>query len=378
MRRQRLNIAFFGSSLVSSYWNGAVSYYRGLLRALAARGHLITFYEPDAYNRQRHRDIPNPQWADLVVYPGSDDDAALGALEGAAKRADVLVKASGIGAYDRLLEEALPNVKRARQMAIYWDVEAPATLERLASQADDPLHRQLGRFDAVLTYGGGAAVIKGYTAAGARMCVPVYGALDPETHHPALPSGRYKADLSLLANRVSDRASRIERFLFEPARRSPRRRFLLGGSGWDGHGGSSWDLAGRLPNVIRVGHVSSHEHNVFNASALAVLNVSTDSSAAAGFSPASRIFEATGAGACLITDAWTGIEQFLEPGAEVLVAEDGDQVIEHLASLTLERAKSIGRAARRRVLAQHTYALRAAQVETLLCASQHALPEVRA
>lgn len=378
MRRERLNIAFFGSSLISSYWNGAASYYRGLLRAMAARGHLITFYEPAAYNRQGHRDIPNPQWADVVFYPGNDDDAALGVLEQAAKRADVLVKASGIGAYDRLLEEALPSVKRARQMAIYWDVEAPATLERLAAHADDPLHRQLARFDAVLTYGGGAAVIKGYTAAGARVCVPVYGALDPETHHPALPSGRYKADLSLLANRISDRTLRLERFFFEPARRSPRRRFLLGGSGWDGHGGSSWDLAGRLPNVIRVGHVPTHEHNVFNASALSVLNVSTDSSAAVGFSPASRVFEATGAGACLITDAWQGLEQFLEPGVEVLVAESGEQVIEHLGGLTLERARAIGRAARRRVLAQHTYALRAAQVERLLGANQQVAPEVRA
>lgn len=378
MRRERLNIAFFGSSLISSYWNGAASYYRGLLRALAARGHLITFYEPDAYNRPRHRDIPNPQWADVVFYPGNDDDAALGVLEQAAKRADVLVKASGIGAYDRLLEEALPSVKRARQTAIYWDVEAPATLERLAAHADDPLHGQLARFDAVLTYGGGAAVIKGYTAAGARVCVPVYGALDPETHHPALPSGRYKADLSLLANRISDRTLRLEQFFFEPARRSPRRRFLLGGSGWDGHGGSSWDLAGRLPNVIRVGHVPTHEHNVFNASALSVLNVSTDSSAAVGYSPASRVFEATGAGACLITDAWKGIEQFLEPGVEVLVAENGEQVIEHLGSLTLERARAIGRAARRRVLAQHTYGLRAAQVEKLLGLNQQLAPEARA
>lgn len=378
MRRQRLNVAFFGASLVSSYWNGAASYYRGLLRALAARGHLITFYEPDAYNRQRHRDIPNPQWADVVVYPGNDDDAALGMLERAAKRADVLVKASGIGAYDRLLEEALPSVKQGRQKAVYWDVEAPATLERLAAHPDDPLHRQLARFDAVLTYGGGDAVISGYRAVGARECVAIYGALDPETHHPAIPSGRYKSDLSLLANRVSERASRIERFLFEPARRSPRRRFLLGGSGWDGPGGSGWDLAGRLPNVIRVGHVLTHDHNVFNASALCVLNVSTDSNAAAGFSPAARVFEATGAGACLITDAWKGIEQFLEPGVEVLVAEDGDQVIEHLASLTLERARAIGRAARRRVLAQHTYALRAAQVESLLCENQPVLGEVRA
>lgn len=378
MKRQRLKIAFFGSSLVSSYWNGAASYYRGLLRALAARGHLITFYEPDAYNRQRHRDISNPQWADVVVYPGDDDAAALAELERAAKKSDVLVKASGIGVYDRLLEEAFPAVKRGRQSVIYWDVEPASTLALLCAQADDPLHRQIARYDAILTCGGGSAVVAGYTARGARLCVPIYAAVDPEVHHPALPSGRYKSDLSLLANRIPDREVRMQRFFFETARRSPRRRFLLGGSGWDGHGAVGWDLAHHLSNVVRLGHVLTQEHNVFNASALSVLNVSTDSSAVAGFSPASRLFEAAAAGACVITDAWVGLDHFLEPEAEVLVAEDADQVIQHLAGLTIEKARAIGWAARRRVLSQHTYALRASQVEGLLCANEPARVEMTA
>lgn len=376
--RRRLKIAFFGSSLVSSYWNGAAGYYRGLLRALAARGHLITFYEPDAYNRHRHRDIPNPQWADVVMYAGNADEAALRELECAAKKADVLVKASGIGVYDRLLQEALPEVKRAGQLAIYWDVDAPATLERLKGDLHDPLRAQIPRYDAVFAFGGGTPVVNGYAALGARMCVPIYNALDPDTHHPALPCGRFKSDLSLLANRIPEREVRIRRFFFEPARRLPRRRFMLGGSGWEGHGSSGIDLAAHLPNVVRVGHVLSHDHNVFNASALAVLNVSTDSTAAVGFSPPARVFEAAGAGACLITDAWNGIEQFLEPGVEVLVAEGGEQVMAHIASLSLEKARAIGWAARKRLLAQHTYAIRAAQVEALLMANHAQQAQVSA
>jgi spore maturation protein CgeB len=69
-----MNIAFFGSSLVSAYWNGAATYYRGLLKALHARGHRITFYEPDAYSRQQHRDIPDPPWARDVVYSADGED----------------------------------------------------------------------------------------------------------------------------------------------------------------------------------------------------------------------------------------------------------------------------------------------------------------
>ena len=58
-----MRIAFYGSSLLSAYWNGACTYYRGIVRALHARGHEITFFEPDAYDRQAHRDIADPDWA---------------------------------------------------------------------------------------------------------------------------------------------------------------------------------------------------------------------------------------------------------------------------------------------------------------------------
>jgi spore maturation protein CgeB len=99
---------------------------------------------------------------------------------------------------------------------------------------------------------------------------------------------------------------------------------------------------------------------------LAVLNVARDSMAENGFSPATRVFEAAGAGACLITDAWEGIEQFLSPGEEILVARDGQDVAHHLQALTPGHAAAIGAAARARVLADHTYSQRAVQVDTLL------------
>jgi spore maturation protein CgeB len=358
MSRSRLRIAFFGSSLVSSYWNGAATYYRGLLRALAARGHTITFYEPDAYDRQKHRDIPDPSWARVVVYSGQDERAAMSQVSAAAQSADVLVKASGIGVYDQLLEQAVPASVTRSQLAIFWDVDAPATLERVNANPKDPFRSRIDAFDAIFTYGGGDPVVSAYRDLGARLCVPIYNALDPETHHPVPAIGRYAADLSLLANRLPDREARIEQFFFEPARRLPERKFLLGGSGWT--------QQSSRPNVAVLGHVSTAQHNAFNCSALAVLNVARDSMAAVGFSPATRVFEAAGAGSCIITDAWRGIEQFLEPDVEVLVAEGADQVVEHVQALTRDRARKIGEAGRRRVLAQHTYGMRALQVEDLL------------
>ncbi len=355
--RRAMTIAFFGSSLLSAYWNGAATYYRGIIRALAGRGHRVTFYEPDAFDRQRHRDMADPDWARSIVYNPADR-AALDRLLDEARGSDIVVKASGIGVLDAELEAAIPGLKRPGLVTIFWDVDAPATLQRLADDPSDPFHAELRRFDLVLTYGGGDPVIAAYHRRGARVCVPIYNALDPTTHFRVPPEPRFAADLALLANRLPDREARIERFLLAPAARRPARRFLLGGNGW-----ADKPMA---RNIHYVGHVYTRDHNAFNATPLAVLNVSRDSMAKVGFSPATRVFEAAGAAACLISDAWEGIEQFLEPGEEVLVAADGEQVLAHLDDLTPERARRIGEAARRRVLAHHTYAARVRLFEDVL------------
>src|SRR5688572_2420247 len=131
-----MQIAFFGSSLVSAYWNGAATYYRGIIRALAERGHRVTFYEPDAYERQKHRDIPDPPWAEVVVYSGTDESDVHRMLQ-RARTADVIVKASGIGVWDELLEREVLNARRPSGAVVFWDVDAPATLDRIKRRPDD-------------------------------------------------------------------------------------------------------------------------------------------------------------------------------------------------------------------------------------------------
>ncbi|HEV7796938.1 MAG TPA: glycosyltransferase [Pyrinomonadaceae bacterium] len=352
-----LNIAFFGSSLLSAYWNGAATYYRGIIRALNARGHRIKFYEPDIYDRQQHRDIADPSWAETVVYDAEGEAGVWQALEDALG-ADILVKTSGIGAFDELLESAILEIKLPDTLAIFWDVDAPATLDRLDQNPSDPFRRLVPLYDFIFTYGGGAPVMRAYKALGARECVPIYNALDPETHHPAPTENRFAAHLSLLANRLPDREARVDEFFLGASALLPDQKFLLGGSGWTDKAMS--------PNVNYLGHVFTRDHNAFNSSARAVLNVNRDSMARYGFSPPTRIFEAAGAAACLITDEWEGIDLFLEPGKEILVARDGAEVAEHSRGLTVKRARSIGAAAWRRVLSKHTYAHRAAQLEGLL------------
>lgn len=363
-----MNIAFYGSSLLSSYWNGAATYYRGILRALAGRGHRITFYEPDAFDRQAHRDIDPPEWARSVVYPATPEGLA-GVLAEAAQ-ADVVVKANGVGVYDRELLEGVLRHAAPHALTIFWDVDAAATLDEMRADPDHPVRRALPALDMVFTYGGGPPVIAAYRGFGARACVPIYNALDVTTHFPVAADPRFACDLAFLANRLPDREARVEEFFLKPAGLLPDRRFLIGGNGWA-------DKA--MPgNVTAIGHVGTGAHNAFNSTPRAVLNVARDSMAEVGFSPATRVFEAAGAGACLITDAWEGIELFLAPDEEVLVARDGQDVAEHLATLTTTRAAAIGRAALERVRREHTYELRAEVVDRELRRLAEARREVAA
>lgn len=352
-----MKVAFFASSLVSAYWNGAATYYRGIVRAMHERGHEVTFYEPDAYDRQKHRDMADPPWAKVVVYSGASEDEVLRTVE-QARGADLVVKASGVGVHDELLERAVLDLQGPGTLVAFWDVDAPATLDRVHTHAGDPFRPLVPRYDIVLTYGGGEPVRQAYLGLGARDCVPIYNALDPSTHHPVAPQARFECDLAFLGNRLPDREARVEEFFLRAAAQLPERRMLLGGSGWG-------DKA-MPPNVQYLGHVYTADHNAFNCTPRAVLNVSRESMARYGFSPATRVFEAAGAAACLITDAWEGLETFFEPGTEVLVARNGAEVAQHVRSLEASRAREIGQAALRRVLSEHTYAHRAAQLDEML------------
>src|SRR3954453_14869159 len=318
-----MKLAFYGSSLLSSYWNGAATYYRGLLSDLARRGYRVTFYEPDAFDRQKHRDIEPPDWAEVRVYPATEE--AVRSVIAEAARADVVVKASGVGVFDDVLLEGVVAASRPEAIRAFCDVDAPATLAELRHNPDHPLHRVMPALDLVVTYGGGPPVVEAYEGFGARRCVPIYNALDPSTHHPVPPEPRFAADLSFLGNRLPDREARVEEFFLSAALCSPEKTFLIGGNGWH-------DKA-MPPNVRDARHVYTRDHNAFNCTPRAVLNINRESMARYGASPPTRIFEAAGAAACIITDAWQGIEQFLEPGKEIIIAESGDDVVEKLASL---------------------------------------------
>ena len=346
-----MKIFAFGSSIVSSYWNGAATYYRGCYKYLARLGYDITFAEPNAYGRQQHRDAGDFSYVKSVVYePAVDLDRMLEM----AREADIVVKHSGIGVDDAELERRVLECSRDA-MCFFWDVDAPATLHRMRSDASDALREATPAYDAILTYGGGPKARAGFLEFGARAYYSIYNALDPDTHHPVAPDPELACDVAFLGNRLPDREARVEEMFLRAAELAPDQRFLLGGEGW---GDKS------MPGNVRwLGHVPTAMHNRVNCSAGMVMNINRISMADFGFSPPTRVFEVAGAGACMLCDDWPGIADCFEPGTEILVVRSAEDVAEALHANDASARRRIGDAFHARALRDHTYAQRALQAD---------------
>jgi spore maturation protein CgeB len=326
---------------------------------MAALGHEITFAEPDIYKRQENRDLSEVEYAKVIVYQTPRD---IEELMGLAGTADLVIKHSGVGGDDELLEGRVLDCRSSHTQVAFWDVDAPATLERVEGDRLDAFRGCIPQYDFVFTYGGGPEVVRRYRKLGARNCHPIYNALDPESHHPESPDPSVACDLIFVGNRLPDRERRVEEFFLRAAELAPEMSFILGGEGWNGKA---------MPENVRwIGHVGTGSHNRLNASARMALNINRDSMADVGFSPPTRVFEAAGAGACLITDKWRGIERFFEPGQEILVAEDAEEIVGYLRDKSAGEARKIGEAMRARALAEHTYAQRADEVARILHAAR--------
>jgi spore maturation protein CgeB len=350
-----MKVFAFGSSITSSYWNGAATYYRGIYKQMSALGHHVIFAEPDAYGRQQNRDTGDFSYVSSIVYKDADDIPAL--LQQAAQ-CDLVIKHSGVGVFDELLEERVLECRSADASVAFWDVDAPATLARVEADPTDAFRNLIPEYDFIFTYGGGAPVVEHYQRLGAVNCHPIYNALDPETHCPVPVDSAFACDLLFVGHRLPDRERRVEEFFFRAAELAPDCKFALGGEGWGGK---------RIPaNVRWIGHVGTGDHNRVNCSARMVLNINRDSMAGVGFSPPTRVFEAAGAGACLITDQWAGIEKFFAPDEEILVAGSAEEIVAYLRCVTSARAKEIGGKMRQRALRDHTYELRAKEFDAIV------------
>ena len=340
-----MRLFVFGSSITSSYWNGAATYYRGIYKSLAGMGHEISFAEPDIYQRQQNRDVSEVEYAQVIVYQTPRD---IDELIGRAATADLVIKHSGVGSEDEVLERRVLECRSPRAQVAFWDVDAPATLQRVESDAHDAFRQCIPQYDFIFTYGGGDEVVERYRRLGARCCYPIYNALDPETHHRRGGGCGVCLRPGVCGQPAAGSRAPGGGVLFARGRAGAGDALCVGRRRM-GRQGSAAECA----LDWACGHRGAQPHQRLGRMAL---NINRDSMADVGFSPPTRVFEAAGAATCLITDKWRGVEKFFEPGREILVAESAEEIVGYLRGTSAEEARAIGDAMHRRALAEHTYA----------------------
>jgi spore maturation protein CgeB len=351
-----MKLVVFGLSVSSSWGNGHATLWRGLCAALARRGHRVVFLERDVPYYASHRDLTSlPGGGDLIFYDNWPQAVAAAAPHLA--DTDVAMVTSycpdGVSASQLVLES------RAG-LRVFYDLDTPVTLERLTS--GQPVEylgpRGLRDFDLVLSYTGGDSLDGLRVLLGARCVAPLYGSVDPAAHTPAPVDERYRGDLGYLGTFAADRQAILRELFVEPARRLPRGKFLLAGSMYD-------DTFPWLPNIHFLDHLPPGDHPAFYCSTRLTLNVTRRSMAMTGYCPSGRLFEAAACGAAIVSDYWSGLEQFFEPGEEILLAGAAQDTLDALARSPDSLAR-LGKAARERALAAHTADHRAVELERLL------------
>lgn len=349
-----MKIAIFGLAISSSWGNGHATLWRGLLAALARRGHRITFFEKDVSWYASHRDLREIPGVELVLYPSWE------AIKTIARKHVAECDAAIVTSYCPDAQSATDLINASQAMRIFYDLDTPVTLHRLRAgeHVDYVPERGYADFDLVMSYTGGKALTELQTLLGAKTAVPIYGSVDPEVHHPAPPVERWRGDLSYLGTWAADRQNGVNRLLVEPARRRPASRFIMGGAMYD-------DTFPWTANIFFNQHVAPGDHAAFYCSSRATLNVTREAMAASGYCPSGRLFEAAACGAPIVTDVWEGLDEFFTPGEEVLTAEAADDVLRAL-DLPASALASIAARARERTLDQHTADHRAIDFENAI------------
>lgn len=349
-----MRIAIFGLTVSSSWGNGHATLWRGLIRALAAQGHDVIFYERDVPWYADHRDLTELPGAELVIYSDWQDVAARAADFLDADALFVTSYCPDAVAASRLIQD------RGRGRSVFYDMDTPITLARLeAGETVDYLPPEgLGGFDLVLSYTGGPALTALEDRLGARATAPLYGHVDPAVHRPVPPEPMFRGDLSYLGTFADDRQALVERLFVKPARARPDRTFVLGGSGY----GQSFPWQ---DNIHFMRHVAPPDHPAFFCSSRLTLNVTRRDMALMGWCPSGRLFEAAACGVPILSDRWDGLDAFFRPGEELLIADTTEDVLAALDRGDAE-LRQMAQAARERTLAEHSSAARARELVGLL------------
>ena len=349
-----MKLVIFGLTISSSWGNGHATVWRGLCRELARLGHQVVFFEKNVAYYAAHRDFHDIPGGKLILYEMWSD--ALSQARQHLADADVAIVTSycpdGIAAAELVLT--------SRPLKVFYDLDTPVTLERIESGHGVAYIGASGLrdFDLVLSFTGGRALMDLQSRLGAKRAVVLYGSVDPDVHRPVATRESYRADLSYIGTYAEDRQATLNALFLQPARRLPERRFLIAGAQYP----PAFDW---LPNLFFVRHISPPDHPALYSSSRLTLNVTRHAMAQAGHCPSGRLFEAAACGTPIVTDCWDGLETFFQPGEEILVARQTEDVLAAL-ELSDEQLTRIAGRARQRTIDEHCAGRRARQLEAIL------------
>jgi spore maturation protein CgeB len=345
-----LDITILGLSITSSWGNGHATTYRGLVRALVERGHRVRFLERDVPWYADNRDLPKPPFGATRLY-GSLEELK-DRYAAAVRNADLVIVGSYVPDGVAVSEWATTT---AGGITAFYDIDTPVTLSKLARGDHEYIAPSvIPKFDLYLSFTGGPTLARLEREYGARLARPLYCAVDPELYFPERIEPQF--DLGYMGTYSDDRQPVLQRLLLDPARRWPRGRFVVAGPKYPES--ISW-----RENVERIEHLPPAEHRRFYNLQRYTLNVTRADMVRAGYAPSVRLFEAAACATPIISDWWNGLEQFLRPGREILIARSAAESLRHLREVDEDERHKLGRRARARVLAQHTAAHRAEELE---------------
>jgi spore maturation protein CgeB len=344
-----LRIAIIGLTITSSWGNGHATTYRSLVRELVRRGHDVTFLEHDKPWYANQRDLPHPPYGRTHLYASVDELETQFVCD--VHDADAVI----VGSYvPQGVEVGEWVTEHARGVTAFYDIDTPVTLAKLARGDHEYLSPDLiPAYDLYLSFTGGPTLGRLEREFGSPAARPLYCSVDPQLYFPQ--SVQISWDLGYLGTYSPDRQPTLERLLLEPARRWREGRFIVAGP--------QYPSATDWTNVEHIEHLPPDRHREFYNRQRFTLNVTRADMIRAGHSPSVRLFEAAACGVPIISDWWEGLDTLLEPGCEILVAEDGDDVLRWLRDMTEAERRGIGGRARAKVLAAHTAAHRAAELE---------------
>lgn len=347
-----MQITILGLAITSSWGNGHATTWRALVRELVRRGHDVLFLERDVPWYAAHRDLPRPPWGRTELYP---DLRTLKARWGDAVRsADTVIVGSYVPDGTAVVEWVLET---ARGVRAFYDIDTPVTLAKLERGDFEYLRPdQVPRFDRYLSFTGGRTLRRLEEELGAQRALPLYCSVDRELYGPEETEVRW--DLGYLGTYSPDRQPPLERLLLEPAR-AGRGRFVVAGPQYPRE--VAWPAS-----VERIEHLPPSEHRTFYNAQRFTLNVTRADMVRAGWAPSVRLFEAAACGTPIVSDWWEGLDEFFTPEREILVARRPADTLAALWDLSETERRALGERARARVLASHTAACRAAELEGYL------------